>query len=275
MQQLADEIRVSGKTIGFVPTMGALHEGHISLIEEAKKHANFIVISIFINPTQFNQKRDLEEYPHNFETDEKLAKTHGVHCVFYPTTDEMYPQNTITSVAVSEITDTLCGGARGEHFEGVALVVTKLFNIMKPHVVIFGQKDAQQAAMVRRIISDLNFDVKFLLAPTVRESNGLARSSRNLFLSEKDRISASAMYRGLSVAKKAFINGERNAEKLLEIARKIIETTHLKIDYLECVDFETFQIVNKIEKSVFIAVAVFLGDVRLIDNEILEISYFL
>lgn len=269
--ELVDKLRAEGKTIGFVPTMGALHEGHLSLVDEAKKRADFVIMSIFVNPTQFDKKHDLENYPHDFEADEKLAKSRGVNCIFYPEAEEMYPRKSRTSVAVSEITNTLCGATRKGHFDGVALVVAKLFNIVKPHFAVFGQKDAQQVAVIRQMVSDLNFDVKIITAPIAREKDGLAMSSRNLRLSAENRIRSLALHRGLSEAKKEFENGERNAEKLIHIAQKTMKNEAIQIDYLEIVDWGNFQKIQKIEKTALFAVAAFLDDVRLIDNEILKI----
>ena len=272
MQRFVNELSRNGKTIGFVPTMGALHEGHLSLIDEAKKHADFVIMSIFVNPTQFDKKDDLKKYPRDFEADEKLAKSRGVDCIFYPTAEEMYPKKSWTSVSVSEITNTLCGTTRAGHFDGVVLVVAKLFNIAKPHFAVFGQKDAQQVAVIKQMVADLNFDVKIIAAKIVREADGLAMSSRNLRLSKENRERALALHRGLQATKFAFENGERNVENLIDISRKIIETGQIQIDYLEIVDVESFQKIERIEKKALIAVAAFLGDVRLIDNEILDIS---
>ena len=190
MQFISDKLRAEGRSIGFVPTMGYLHKGHISLVETAKSHCDFIVMSIFVNPAQFGPDEDFMEYPRDFENDKKKAAENGVDLIFYPSAKEMYKEDFLTLVRVTQITETMCGISRPAHFEGVAAVVLKLFNIVKPHTAVFGQKDYQQSVVIRKMVEDLNVDVKIIVAPIIREDDGLAMSSRNKYLTPEERKEA-------------------------------------------------------------------------------------
>lgn len=272
MQHLAETIRLSGKKIGFVPTMGYLHEGHLSLIDVAKKNADWVVISIFVNPTQFGPNEDFELYPRDFQRDEKLAASRGVDCIFYPEAKDLYPNDYLTWVNVERLSDTLCGVSRPGHFRGVATIVVKLFHIVKPHCAVFGQKDAQQAAILQKMILDLNFDIRFILAETKRERDGLAMSSRNVNLTAEERAEAPRLYESLlAAAKKLKIYPQNSrqiaAETKMELAKKISG----RIDYLEILSYPQLQPFDiEKHKKAIIALAVFYKNVRLIDNVMVE-----
>jgi pantoate--beta-alanine ligase len=271
MQKLADKYRAEKKIIGFVPTMGYLHEGHLSLVKIAKKKSDLCVVSIFVNPLQFGPQEDYHIYPRNFSRDKKLLKDLGVDIIFYPEVKEMYPEEQLTFVQVKKLSEGLCGRSRPGHFEGVATVVAKLFNIVKPHIAVFGQKDYQQAVIIKKMVKDLNFDVKIIVAPTVREKDGLACSSRNSYLSEKERKEAVVLYQSLLLAKKMIAEGERNPEEIIKEMTKLITTKSSgKIDYIEIVDANTLQPVKEIHGKVCIALAVFFNKARLIDNILVQ-----
>lgn len=272
MASLARKLRRENKTIGFVPTMGALHEGHLKLVEEARQMCDVVIVSIFVNPAQFNDKKDLEKYPRDLTTDAALLTEYQVDYIFTPDEEEIYPDGFSTYVYVENLTETLEGASRPGHFRGVATVVTILFNTIRPDFAFFGQKDAQQIAVIRRLTADLGFDTEIVVVPIVREETGLAMSSRNALLSNDERQRASIIYKGLREAKLAARDGERNAAILAEIVRKTIETEPLaQVDYVAAVDNETLEPVEKIgESSVLIAVAVRFGKVRLIDNTVLN-----
>ena len=272
MASLARKLRRENKTIGLVPTMGALHEGHLRLIEEARQMCDVVIVSIFVNPTQFNDKKDLEKYPRDLTSDAALLTEYQVDYIFAPDEQEIYPEGFSTYVYVENLTETLEGASRPGHFRGVATVVTILFNTIRPDFAFFGQKDAQQVAVIRRLTIDLGFDTEVVVIPIVREESGLAMSSRNRLLSEDERARASIIYKGLREAKLAARNGERNAANLAEIVRKTIETEPLAlIDYVAVVDNESLEPVEKVgETPVLIAVAVRFANVRLIDNTILN-----
>jgi pantoate--beta-alanine ligase len=271
MQKLADKYRAEKKIIGFVPTMGYLHEGHLSLVKIAKKKSDLCVVSIFVNPLQFGPQEDYHIYPRNFSRDKKLLKDLGVDIIFYPEVKEMYPEEQLTFVQVKKLSAGLCGRSRPGHFEGVATVVAKLFNIVKPHIAVFGQKDYQQAVIIKKMVKDLNFDVKIIVAPTVREKDGLACSSRNSYLSEKERKEAVVLYQSLLLAKKMIAEGERNPEEIIKEMTKLITTKSSgKIDYIEIVDANTLQPVKEIRGKVCIALAVFFNKARLIDNILVQ-----
>jgi len=272
MQAEADKLRQQGIKIGFVPTMGYLHQGHLSLIKIAKENSDVVIVSIFVNPTQFGPNEDFEKYPRDFERDEKLAEEAGADIVFYPEVQEMYPENYSTYVTVEHLTEGLCGRSRPGHFRGVATVVAKLFLSVKPHTAIFGQKDAQQAAVIRRMVRDLNFDIEIITAPIVREKDGLAMSSRNKYLSPEERKEALALYDSLKLAENMVSKGERSAETIREmIKQRISQEPHARIDYVELVDTESLEPVDRVEGRVLAAVAVFIGKTRLIDNVVLEV----
>ncbi len=271
MQQVADELRRQGKTIGFVPTMGALHEGHLSLVRCSTDENDVTVVSIFVNPTQFGPNEDYERYPRDPEGDLAKCERAGVDIVFMPTVEEMYPEGYVTYVEVTgHLTQTLCGAFRPGHFRGVTTVVTKLFEAVKPHRAYFGKKDYQQWRVIQRMVRDLNMPVEIIGCPIVREPDGLAMSSRNRYLSEEERRSALALYRGLLMARERILNGERDTSRIIREVFEFIEShPHVrKIDYVAVVDPETLQPVGRLEsgQQVLVAVAVHVGPARLIDN---------
>ncbi len=272
MSSLTRKLRRENKTIGFVPTMGALHEGHLSLVEEARQMCDIVIVSVFVNPAQFNDQKDLEKYPRDLTADAALLSEYQVDYIYAPETSEIYGENFSTYVYVENLTETLEGASRPGHFRGVATVVTILFNTMRPDYAFFGQKDAQQVAVIKRLTKDLGFDTEIVVGKTVREESGLAMSSRNSLLSEEERAKATIIYQALRKAKIAAREGERNAAKIAEIVREKIESEPLAhLDYVAVVDNETLEPVEKIsDDAVLIAVAVHFGNVRLIDNTILN-----
>lgn len=268
MQKLANKLREEGKSIGFVPTMGALHEGHLSLMHRAKRENDILVISIFVNPTQFAPGEDYRRYPRPFEKDRLLAQKEGVDIIFYPSVSEMYGKEYSTYVEVERLSEGLCGQFRPGHFRGVASVVCKLFNIVKPNVAYFGQKDYQQLRIVNRMVEDLNMEVEIRECPIVREPDGLAMSSRNSYLSPQERKEALSLYRALNCAK-SLINKGKSIYDIISQMEKIIEREpHAKIDYIKIVDPQTLEEVKKIRvgRKVLLALAVWIGKTRLIDN---------
>ena len=272
MASLARKLRRENKTIGFVPTMGALHEGHLALVKEARQMCDIVIASIFVNPAQFNEQKDFDKYPRDLTSDAALLTEYQVDYIFAPDAEEIYPAGFSTYVYVENLTETLEGASRPGHFRGVATVVTILFNTIRPDFAFFGQKDAQQVSVIKRLTTDLGFDTEIVVVPIVREESGLAMSSRNSLLSEEERQKASIIYKGLREAKIAARSGERNAAILAEIVRKTIETEPLAaVDYVAVVDNETLEPVEKVgETAVLIAVAVRFGRVRLIDNTVLN-----
>ncbi|HXG30095.1 MAG TPA: pantoate--beta-alanine ligase [Thermodesulfobacteriota bacterium] len=267
MQSVANEIRGEGKTISFVPTMGALHEGHLSLISEGRKKGDVLVVSIFVNPTQFAPSEDLSEYPRNLEGDLEKINGLGVDIVFTPTVGEMYPDGFQTYVEVKELERHLCGRFRPGHFRGVATVVLKLFNIVKPHFALFGEKDYQQLKIVQRMVKDLNLEVTITGYPTVRDKNGLAMSSRNSYLSEDEKERAVSISRALSQIKMEFDRGLRDSKVIKRIGKDILKENGIDtIDYLEICDPDTLEPKESAEGGDLVAVAVRLGRARLIDN---------
>ena len=272
MSSLTRKLRRENKTIGFVPTMGALHEGHLSLVEEARQMCDVVIVSIFVNPAQFNENTDYEKYPRDLTADAALLTEYQVDYIFAPEEQEIYGENFSTYVYVENLTETLEGASRPGHFRGVATVVTILFNTIRPDYAFFGQKDAQQVAVVKRLTKDLGFDTEIIVGRTVREESGLAMSSRNKHLSVEERQRASIIYQALRKAKLAAKEGERDAAQLAQIVRETITSEPLaRIDYVEIVDNETLEPVGKIgENAVLIAVAVRFGETRLIDNTILN-----
>jgi len=273
VRKLVKEWKAQGLSIGYVPTMGALHEGHESLIKRAVKENDKVIVSVFVNPTQFGPNEDYDSYPRNIEKDLALCENAGAAAVFNPEPSEMYYDNRTTTVSVSGITDVLCGARRPGHFDGVCLVITKFFNIVKPDRAYFGQKDAQQVAVLKRMVRDLSIDVEIVPCPIIREEDGLAKSSRNTYLSPEERKSALVLSRSLKLAKEALDNGERNADKLKEIMKKEINKEPLaKIDYVEVVDAEDLtSLTGTIEKDILVPMAVYIGKTRLIDNFSYEI----
>jgi pantoate--beta-alanine ligase len=266
--------KTQSKTIGFVPTMGFLHEGHLTLLKKARQENEIVVLSIFVNPLQFGPTEDFSTYPRDFERDRALAECEEVDYLFYPSVNEMYPHPSSVKVVVKERTDVLCGKSRPGHFDGVATVLTKLFNILMPTKAYFGKKDAQQVAVVEGLITDMNFPIELIPVDIVREPDGLARSSRNVNLLPEERKQASILFKGLNAAKKAIEDGERNQEKLLALITEIIttESTGL-IDYVEILTYPQLKPLAKVEGTIIIAMAVKFSRVRLIDNLILDLEY--
>lgn len=262
--------RAAGRKIGFVPTMGYLHEGHLSLVELSKKQSNYQVMSIFVNKIQFNDKKDYDSYPRELERDFAMARAAGVDLMFTPNDDEMY-KNQLTFVDVEHLTDNLCGAHRPGHFRGVYTVVSKLFNIIQPDVSVFGQKDIQQAVTIEKMVEDLNFPVKIVIAQIIREKGGLAMSSRNKHLTPENRERALSIIRGLKAAELLIASGERNGEILInEIEKQIKDGKPDKIDYISLVSYTTLQKVTRLEEKAVLAVAAFFGSTRLIDNMIID-----
>ena len=268
MQLLADDHRRDGKKIVFVPTMGFLHAGHVSLLAEGRRRADALVFSIYVNPTQFGPNEDLSRYPRDLDGDLAKARVAGVDVAFVP--ERLYPGGYQTYVEVRELQHGLCGDRRPGHFAGVASVVTKLFHLVKPHVAIFGEKDYQQLAVVRRMVHDLDFDIEIVGSPIVREPDGLAMSSRNAYLNADERVQARVLSRALQRCEELFRGGERDARRLSGAAREIIETAPAaRIDYVDIRDAETLAPVERIERPALLALAVFIGKTRLIDNRVL------
>lgn len=266
--------RKAGLTIGLVPTMGYLHEGHLSLVKEAAEENDAVVMSIFINPLQFGPQEDYATYPRNFESDYALAESAGVGALFHPEPGEMYPRYPpLTVVEVRGLTETLCGPSRPGHFSGVATVVSKLFNIVEPDRAYFGQKDYQQALVVKRMVSDLNIPISIEILPTVREPDGLAMSSRNANLSPGEREEALSLFQALQICRQMYESGERNAAYILKIMEKrVLKEPSAVIDYIEICDAITLKKVDLIEGPVIVALAVRFGKTRLIDNILLGVE---
>ncbi|MCS6132783.1 pantoate--beta-alanine ligase [Clostridium botulinum] len=254
-------------SIGYVPTMGFLHEGHESLIKRAVKENDKVVVSIFVNPTQFGPNEDYDSYPRDINKDLELCKNAGASIVFNPSPEEMYFDNNSTSIGVSSLTNVLCGLKRPGHFDGVCLVVSKFFNIITPDRAYFGQKDAQQVAVIKRMVRDLNMDIEIVLCPIIREEDGLAKSSRNTYLSQKERNAALILNRSLLKAKETLENGERKANIVKNIIKDSINSEQLaKIDYVELVDNNSLENIEFIDRDILVAIAVYIGKTRLIDN---------
>lgn len=272
MSSIARKLRRENKTVAFVPTMGALHDGHLSLIKEARQMADVLIVSIFVNPTQFNETEDYQKYPRDLTSDAALLTEYQVDYIFAPDADEIYPPGFSTYIYVEGLTDTLEGASRPGHFRGVATIVTILFNTIRPDFAVFGQKDAQQGAVIKRLVQDLGFETEVMVMPIVREESGLAMSSRNSRLGEEDRQKASIIYRSLREAKIAFRNGERDASELAEIVRRgLASEAAALVDYIAVVDGESFEPIEKVgDNPVLIAVAASFGKTRLIDNVVLN-----
>lgn len=271
MQYLSDRLRAEGKHIGFVPTMGFLHEGHVSLVNHIKPHCDVIVMSIFVNPTQFGPGEDFEKYPRDPERDKKMAQDAGVDIIFFPSAEEMYEKSHLTAIRVKKMTETMCGISRPGHFEGVTTVVLKLFNIVKPHTAVFGQKDYQQSLVIRKMVSDLNVDVNILTAPIIRENDGIAMSSRNKYLSAEERHDALALSESLRLAENMIKKGEHSSEKIIQSMKNLIEQKKsVRIDYIKIADPGTLEDVEIIKGKTLVAVAAYAGETRLIDNVIVE-----
>jgi pantoate--beta-alanine ligase len=272
MMSVAREIRRGGnRTIGFVPTMGALHEGHLSLVRAARARCDVVVVSVFVNPAQFGPKEDFAAYPRDLERDSALLAECEVDYVFTPTVEEVYPKNFSTYVTVEGFSDQLEGAARPGHFRGVTTVVALLLNIIRPDIAFFGQKDAQQAIVIKQMVRDLAFDSEIVVLPTARAESGLALSSRNDYLDDEQRKAATVLYRGLSRAAAAFDSGERNPARLIDAVKSTIATEPLaRIDYVSINDAETLDRLDKLgDRPALISMAVFVGKTRLIDNMVL------
>jgi len=263
--------RRAGQSIGLVPTMGALHQGHLSLVRIAKAQSNFVAVSLFVNPLQFGPKEDLAKYPRSFDRDRELLENEGVDLLFAPSVKEMYPTPAITYVNVEGMSERLDGQSRPGHFRGVTTVVSKLFHIIEPDIAVFGQKDAAQSAIIKRMVRDLNLPVEIVLGPIVRESDGLAMSSRNAYLDPQQRQQALVLSRALARIEQVFRKGERSTTRLVAVGREAFSSEpNARLDYLAAVDPETLEPVDSIARETLIAVAAYIGTIRLIDNVLLK-----
>jgi len=273
LREALTPLKRQGKTIGLVPTMGYLHDGHLSLVRRSVAECDVTVVSIFVNPTQFGPNEDFDRYPRDLDRDLSLCESAGADFVFAPEVSEMYYPDATTKVTVAKLTEGLCGRSRPGHFDGVTTVVCKLFNIVGPDKAYFGQKDAQQAIVVKRMVRDLNIPVEIVEVPTVREPDGLAMSSRNVYLTPQQRQSALSLYKSLVAAKEMIDQGERSAAKIRERMREILESADgVVIDYVEIVDANSLESLETLVGTVLIAVAAKVGDTRLIDNIKVEVS---
>ncbi|MBU1694019.1 MAG: pantoate--beta-alanine ligase [Verrucomicrobia bacterium] len=271
MQQTALALRREGRRMGFVPTMGFLHEGHLSLIRLARAHSDVVVVSIFVNPTQFGPNEDLDKYPRDFERDEVLCRREGTDILFYPAGGDIYLPGHSVYVVEEALSRGLCGATRPGHFRGVATIVAKLFNIVRPDVAVFGEKDGQQLRVIRRMVRDLNFPVEIVPGPTVREPDGLAMSSRNAYLSSEERRQALCLRRALDRAEQMVRDGERDAGTIRTAMQKVVaEAPAARVDYIEIVDDASLEPIRAIEHPALAAMAVFVGRTRLIDNTVLH-----
>lgn len=267
-----NKARKAKKTIGLVPTMGFLHKGHLTLMEEARKKCDLVIASIFVNPLQFGVGEDFEEYPRDLTKDVELAKGVGVEAIFAPEVKEMYPKGYATFVDLEKVTEPLCGRSRPGHFRGVATVVTKLFNIIQPDFAYFGQKDAQQVMVIRTMATDLNMNLEIVTVPIVREEDGLAMSSRNVYLNPQERQQAVVLYQSLQKAKEAVIAGESNPEKVINILEDLIKSKPLaQLEYAEILSLPDLANLTVIQGQILLALAVRFGKTRLIDNMLLEV----
>ncbi|HZK17957.1 MAG TPA: pantoate--beta-alanine ligase [Clostridia bacterium] len=272
IREYVNDAKSAGQTVGLVPTMGYLHEGHLSLMREAANECDLVVISIFVNPTQFGPEEDFVSYPRDLDRDIKLAAGAGVNMVFNPDATEMYPEGFQTHIEVGRTSLGLCGGSRPGHFTGVATVVAKLFNIVQPDFAFFGWKDAQQLLVIQQMVRDLNMDLEVKGVRTVREKDGLAMSSRNVYLSSRERESATVIYRSLNAVRDAVANGERDVTRLVSLVKEMIKGEELaEIDYVEFRAIPEMSPLERIHGRVLLAVAVYYGKTRLIDNLVLEV----
>lgn len=272
-RKAVSEARRRGEKIGLVPTMGALHAGHLSLIRAAAEQTDFVVVSIFVNPTQFGPGEDLDAYPRDLPGDIEICRQNGAHLVFAPSVDEMYPRPNLTWVNVEKLTDPLCGRHRPGHFRGVTTVCTKLFNILQPDLAFFGRKDAQQAVVIKRMVRDLNMPLKIVVCPTIRENDGLAVSSRNKYLNDSQRTDAALLYKSLRRCRELIDRGERLSKNLITEMKKLLNSCDaLKIEYIEILNADTLEPLDRVTGRVLIAVAACLGPARLIDNIVVDVS---
>ena len=270
MRAASGAARRAGKRLGFIPTMGALHEGHLSLVRAARSSCDALAASIFVNPTQFAPNEDLEKYPRSFERDRELLEREGVELLFAPSVEEMYPAGAVTWVTVEGLSDKLDGRSRPGHFRGVATVVAKLFHIVEPDAAFFGQKDAAQVAVIRRMVRDLNLPLEIVVCPIVRESDGLAMSSRNAYLDADQRKRALVLHRSLTRVQRMADGGQRKTSELIAAGRaEFAGESSVRLDYLEIVDPDTLDPVDSISSGALVAVAAFVGSTRLIDNILL------
>ncbi len=273
MKETVKNLKARGKTIGLVPTMGFLHEGHMSLVRESLRRADMTIVSIFVNPAQFGPEEDFKDYPRNLKRDSELLEKEGVDYVFVPKAEAMYPESYETYVEVHELENKLCGRSRPGHFRGVCTVVLKLFNIVSPDFSFFGQKDAQQAIIIQRMARDLNLDVKVKVLPIVREKDGLALSSRNIYLNSEQRKAALVLSKSLKEAQSLFEKGERDSAAIMRRMKEMIKKEPLaRIDYVEIVDTENLDPLPHIDRQALVALAVYFGKARLIDNTILRLK---
>ncbi|MGD9110142.1 MAG: pantoate--beta-alanine ligase [Phycisphaerales bacterium] len=272
---LVKKVRKQDKTIGLVPTMGALHIGHISLIKAAAQRSDFVVVSIFVNPTQFGPSEDFDKYPRPFEQDSQICRDNGADVVFAPSSEDMYGQSSLTWVDVDKLTEPLCGRSRPGHFRGVTTVCAKLFNIVMPDLAFFGQKDAQQTIVIKRMVADLNMPLEIVVCPTVREKDGLAVSSRNKYLTEGERKDAPLIYEALKKGQTMIASGTKETRQILDEIRKILNRSKLiEPEYVEIVDAGTLQPAEAVESKLLIAIAAKLGSARLIDNITVDASKY-
>jgi len=271
MQSLASRLRSKDRLIGLVPTMGALHRGHLDLLEAARAEADTVVVSIFVNPSQFGPNEDFEAYPRDLEHDMEMCEAAGADVVFVPKTEELYPEGYSTYISEERLSNGLCGISRPNHFRGVLTVVAKLFNIVCPGVAVFGQKDAQQAAVLKKMVTDLHFNVRIVICPTAREEDGLAMSSRNRSLHSTQRKDAAVVYAALGAAKALFDSGNRNVDRIIaEVTHTLSTSRRIRVIYASLVDCETLEPLRElVEGRSLLAVAVWVDEVRLIDNIIL------
>jgi pantoate--beta-alanine ligase len=271
MQRWSEARRLEGKKISCVPTMGFLHEGHLSLVREGKKRGDLVVVTIFVNPMQFNQASDFDKYPRNVEQDQRMLEEVGTDVLFYPTAPEMYPENFQTAVEVDKVTKPLCGAFRPGHFRGVTTIVAKLFNIVKPHFAIFGEKDFQQCVTIQRMVKDLNFDLEIIPMPTIRETDGIAMSSRNARLSESERQTSLCISRALKQAQEMVTKGEKQGDKILQMVRDTLaQSGGTRLEYASLCHPGTLEETSHISGPTLLAIAAWVGEVRLIDNRVLQ-----
>jgi len=273
MQKICGELKRRGKKIGFVPTMGYLHKGHLSLVKIAGRKSDVVVVSLFVNQTQFGPQEDFQRYPRDFKKDRLLLEQVGCDYLFAPSNKTMYPEGYLTYVNVERLTTHLEGAVRSGHFRGVTTIVAKLFNIVQPDMAVFGQKDAQQAVVLKKMVYDLNYGIKMIIAPTVREWDGLAYSSRNSYLSREERKQAKVLYQTLQLAKKIIGEGERSVFRIVSKMNKFIDRQPLaEIDYIAITDAKTLELLNKLKGEVLISLAVRFGKTRLIDNMKIKVT---
>jgi pantoate--beta-alanine ligase len=272
MKKIGREHKSKGLVIGLVPTMGYLHEGHLTLMKEAREKCDLVVASIFVNPIQFGVNEDYDQYPRDLERDSQLAETAGVDVIFAPTVKEMYPENFQTFVSVEQITNVLCGAKRPGHFKGVTTVVNKLFNIVQADYAFFGQKDAQQVLVIKKMVEDLNMNLEIKMVPIVRESDGLALSSRNKYLSQEERKTALVLSRSLNNAERVILSGEKDTSVIISMITEAVNHESLaKVDYIEIKTWPDLKPVAIINGQVLVALAVYIGYTRLIDNLVVEV----